>query len=141
MPMEVLGRLRRSSPMGEEERAASSVVLAVTATVGVMLVLLSAVQGSLAPIAFPTAALLVGMAHRNPVASAWCALVAWLTLLPIAAGSAVVAPLLMVVICLALAIGPDRLLAWAETHMRLGLPRAGSDPATAGWIEDDPRFS
>ena len=127
--------------MGEGERAASSVVLALTAGVGVMIVLLSAVQGVVNPIVFPTAGLIVGICRDAPVASAWFALVAWVTLVPLALGMAIVAPLRMIVVCLALAIGPERVLAWAETHVRLGPPRAGADPATAGWIEDDPRFS
>ena len=139
--METIARLRRTTPMGEEERAASSVVLAVTAAVGVMLVLLSAVHGTFAPIAVPTAALLIAMARRAPEASAWCALVAWSTLLPMGDGTGVIAPVLMILICLALAIGPDRVLAWIEAHVRLGSSATTTDPQAMGWIEDDPRFS
>jgi hypothetical protein len=141
MPTGMLSRLRRTSGVGEGERAASSVVLAVTAGVGVMIVLLSAAQGDLSPIVLPTAGLLVGIGRHAPVASAWFALVAWMTLLPLALGVAIVAPLMMIVVCLALAIGPERVLAWAETHLRLTTPRGDTDQAMAGWIEDDPRFS
>jgi hypothetical protein len=138
--IEMMARLRRTSGMGEGERAASSVVLAVTAAVGAMLVLLGAVNGVWSPIVVPTAALLVCIARRAPVAGAWCALAAWVTLLPLASGIGPVAPLLMIVTCLALAIGPDRVTTWAETHIRLGPAAAETDPASAGWIEDDPRF-
>jgi hypothetical protein len=141
MPMEAIVRLRRRTPMGEEERAASSVVLAVTASVGVVLVLFSAVDGTVALIGLPTAALLVGMARRAPVASAWCALAAWVTLLPVAGGTGVIAPLLMIVMCLALAVGPGRVLGWAEGYARLGPLTGGADTEAIAWIEDDPRFS
>jgi len=140
MHTDVLARLRRTSPMGEPERAASSVVLAVTAGVGVMIVLLFAAQGMVNPVAVPTAALLVSIGRHAVVASAWFSLVAWAMLLPLALGMAIVAPLMMIVICLALAIGPERVLAWLGAHAGLSSPRADADPGMVGWIEDDPRF-
>jgi hypothetical protein len=140
MPIDLVARLRRTSGMGEAELAASSVVLAITAAAGVMLVLLAAVNGAVSPIVVPTTALLVCIARRAPVAGAWCALAAWVTLLPMALGMGVVAPTLMILVCLSLAIGPDRVIAWAEAHVRLGAASPATDPETAGWIEDDPRF-
>jgi hypothetical protein len=143
MPIDLLARLRRESPMGEAEIAAASVVLAVTATVGVMVVLLAAAQGTLAMIAIPTFALLVSMARHAAVPSAWWALAAWAALVPTALGMGIVAPLLMMVVCLGLAIGPDRLADWAIERMKVRPPpiEPGAGPETVGWIEDDPRYS
>ena len=143
MPIEVLARLRRESPMGEAEIAAASVVLALTATVGGMVALLTAVQGSVALIALPTAALLVCMARHATVASAWWALAAWAALVPMAMGMGILAPALMMAVCLGLAIGPDRVAGWVQERMRVSPPPAdpASTPASVGWIEDDPRFS
>ena len=141
--MHMLARVRRESPMGEAEIAAASVVLALTATVGAMVSLLTAVQGSVALIALPTAALLVCMARHRTVASAWWALAAWATLLPMAMGMGTVAPMLMMVVCLCLAIGPERVAGWAGERMKISPPATdpGSSLEPVGWIEDDPRFS
>ena len=143
MPIDVLARLRRESPMGEAEIAAASVVLALTATVGGMVALLTAVQGGVALIALPTAALLVCMARHDTVASAWWALAAWAALLPMAISMGILAPALMMVVCLGLAIGPDRVAGWVQERLRVSPPPAdpGSAPESVGWIEDDPRFS
>ena len=143
MPADLLVRMRRDSPMGEPEIAAASVVLALTATVGCMVALLFAVQGEVALVAAPTAALLVSMARHEVVAGSWWAMVAWATLLPMALSMGIVAPLLMMLVSLALAVGPERVGGWFRERMRVGSgPReAGTEPDSAGWIEDDPRFS
>jgi hypothetical protein len=139
----LIGKLRRESPMGEPEIAAASVVMALTATVGVMVSLLAAVQGGVALIALPTAALLVSMARHATVASAWVALAAWAALVPMAMGMGTLAPALMMVVCLGLAIGPGRVAAWVQERMKVSPPPAdpGAMPESVGWIEDDPRFS
>jgi hypothetical protein len=141
--MHMLARVRRESPMGEAEIAAASVVLALTATVGGMVSLLTAVQGSVPLIALPTAALLVSMARHATVASAWWALAAWAALLPMAMSMGIVAPMLMMVVCLGLAIGPERVAGWVGERMKISPPATDPEgtPESVGWIEDDPRFS
>lgn len=143
MPADLLARMRRDAPMGEPEIAAASVVLALTATVGCMVTVLDVVQGQFPLVALPTAGLLASMARHEIVAGSWWSMGAWATLLPMALSMGIVAPLLMIVVCLGLAIGPDRLTEWAIERMKVSPPPAepGQHPEAVGWIEDDPRFS
>ena len=55
----------------------------------------------------------------------------------------ILAPALMMAVCLGLAIGPDRVAGWVQERMRVSPPPAdpASTPESVGWIEDDPRFS
>ena len=59
-----------------------------------------------------------------------------LVLLPSAQGEAMLAPLAMIVLCAAIAIGPDRLVSWVVEDV--GGRRGSSPPRPAqGWIEED----
>jgi hypothetical protein len=62
----------------------------------------------------------------------WAAIVVWSAILLRTEGWAIVPPLMMIVLCLALAIGPDRLLDWVGDEWA---GRRVRDPE-AGWIED-----
>ena len=143
MPADLLARMRRDAPMGEPEIAAASVVLALTATVGCMVTVLDLVQGQLPLVALPTVGLLVSVARHEIVAGSWWSMAAWAALLPLALNMGIVAPLLMMVVCLGLAIGPDRVTEWAIERMKVTPPPAerGPEPEAIGWIEEDPRFS
>jgi hypothetical protein len=61
----------------------------------------------------------------------------WATLLPSAQDEALLAPLAMMVLCLAIAIGPERLLSWVGRDA-VGHGDA-DDRASTGWIEEDGR--
>ena len=143
MPADLLAPMRRDAPMGEPEIAAASVVLALTATVGCMVTVLLGVQGQPALVAVPTAGLLASIARHETVAGSWWSMGAWAALLPMALSMGIVAPLLMMLVCLGLAVGPDRLTEWAIEHLKLSPPPAepGQELEAVGWIEDDPRFS
>ena len=59
----------------------------------------------------------------------------WATLLPSAHGEALLAPLAMMVLCLAIAIGPDRLVSWVGRNV--AVRHVVDEPQPAGWIEED----
>jgi hypothetical protein len=58
----------------------------------------------------------------------------WAALLPSANGEALLAPIAMIVLCLAIAIGPDRLSSWVGRDGS-GSARTGPE-AEEGWIEE-----
>ena len=121
---------------GSEERAALfGVLVAVSAATGGMWTAIEAVHGTVPLAVVPTVALVVALAVRARRASAWSASGVWLTLLPMADGIAALAPLLMIWLCVAMAIGPDRVLDWIRDEWS-GREPIAEDVAT-GWIEDD----
>jgi hypothetical protein len=121
-------------PRGEEADAAYRAVMAVTAASGAMIALFSGFEGSVPVTAAPTVVLLGGLARRSTTLSAWSGVGVWGALLGMASGLALVAPLLMIVLCLAFAVGPDRLLDWVRDEWT----GRGTEPhAGQGWIEDD----
>jgi hypothetical protein len=141
MPMAWIASLRRTSAMGEEELAAASALLAVSAATGVMVAMFAGIDGELSLMLVPSLLLLGAMAAHRTIASAWAAVAIWVLLLPMATGSAIVAPLMMGSLCATLAIGPDRVGEWL--FERPSVPAVDEAEAEAdapreppGWIEE-----
>jgi hypothetical protein len=126
---------RRRPTASEEGAAITSVVMAVSAAGGGMLALIQGVNGAPAFAALPTLILLGALLLRAPSVAAWSALGVWLVIMPLADGVAILAPLMMIVLCLALAIGPERLLDWIRDEW--SGHASGTDEPPSAWIEDD----
>ena len=123
-------RPRRS----EESDAVYGVVMAVTAASGGMIAVFDAVEGTLPLTAAPTIVLLAALAQRSTVVSAWSGVVVWVLVLGMASGLAILAPILMASLCLAFAVGPDRLLDWVRDEW---IGHEENDSDEVGWIEED----
>jgi hypothetical protein len=87
-------------------------------------------------IAAPALLALVGVVGRAPVIAAWAGTATWALLVPMAPGVAIAAPMAMGVLCLAFAVGPDRMAEWLRSDWS-GRDRGDPDDG-AGWIEDRP---
>lgn len=126
--------VRRGRTGSDEGAAAVRVVMAVTAASGAMLGLLQVVDETPPVVLAPALLLLVALALGNMPVAAWAAGAVWAVMLPLAAGIAILAPILMLVICLAIAVGPDRAIAWIRDDWS---GRDAVSAATSGWIEED----
>lgn len=119
----------------EEEAAVTGVVMAITSAAGAMLVVLGTVQGAIPLVTVPAVMLFVALARHAVPGTAWAAAAVWCAILPLAEGVALLAPAMMIVLCVAIAAGPDRFVAWIRGEWA---GRDATDPAAAaGWIEDD----
>jgi hypothetical protein len=125
------------SVYGEDAEAAVRALFGLTAGVGGFAAVIALVAGQLPLTAIPTLAL-VGclLFGASVVVAAYGAAIVWLVLLPAADGEALLVPLTMIVLCLAVAVGPDRLLSWLA---RDAAPGSEDDSAAEGWIEEEPR--
>ena len=121
----------------EEGDAVYRAVMAVTAVSGAMIGLFAMPVGGIPLTVVPVAVLLVALNRRMPAVAAWAGVALWVLVMPMAAGIGVVAPATMAVVCLAFAIGPDRLLDWVRDEW-IGR-EDGAVTLPTGWIEDDPR--
>lgn len=130
-PMAATRGRRRTS---EEEAAVTGVVMAVTSTAGAMLALVGLVQHAIPVVVIPTVVLLMTLVRGGGPAAGWASVAVWCAILPLARGAALLAPLLMIVLSVAIAVGPERLFDWVR-HEWSG--RDAPDPARVGWIEDD----
>lgn len=130
-----LTMVRRGRTASDEGAAVVRVVMAVTAASGAMLGLLQVVDETPPVVVAPALLLLVALARGNMPVAAWAAGAVWAVMLPLAAGIAILAPILMVVICVAIAIGPDRAIAWIRDDWS---GRDAASVATTGWIEEHP---
>lgn len=128
-----LARGRRSAT--EEGAAVVRVVMAVTAATGAMLGMLQVADDTPPIILVPSVLLLAALVRGAEPAAAWFATAVWAVMLPLADGIAIFAPILMVAICGAIAIGPDRAVAWIRDDWA---GHEAEPPAPAGWIEEDP---
>ena len=120
---------------GEDAEAVVRALLGLTAGAGAFAAAAAASTGQLPLIGLPTLALLGLLLARAPISwPASAAASVWLLLLPAASSEGILVPLTMLVVCIALAIGPDRLLSWVA---RDAAP--GSEPRVEdrGWIEED----
>jgi hypothetical protein len=136
--MALVTRRRSRSPASEEAAAAARVVLAMTLAVGGMASAIGAAAGDpILTIALPTAALALALLGHAVTLAGWAGLAVWLVLVPSTRGEAILAPLVMAALCLAVAIGPDRLMAWLGRDV-VGHPADAARPS-AGWIEEDGR--
>ena len=114
-----------------------------TAAVGGMFAGIGAAAGQSLPlVALPTLALALCIAwlvaterwRDGAVTLAGSAgLAVWMVLLPGAHGEAALAPLSMIVLCLAIAVRPDRLAGWIERELS---GRPGREPLPEGSIEE-----
>ena len=126
----------RARPGGSEEGdAVYRAVMAVTAASGAMIAAFAVPLGDIPLTAVPTLVVLVAMGRHLPAVAAWAGVALWVLVLPMAQGIGVVAPATMGVVCLAFAIGPDRLLDWVRDEWIGREDEAVTLPA--GWIEDD----
>jgi hypothetical protein len=118
----------------EERIAATRLVLGLSAAVGGMAGVMGAVGGQPTVwLLIPTIALVAGLLTRAVPVAAWGGVGLWLLVLPHAHAEGMLGPLLMLVACLAIAIGPARLATMVESDWH------GSRPGTSepsGWIED-----
>lgn len=125
----------RRTAHSEDAEAALRALVALTAGVGGFAAVGAAANGRVPLIALPTLALLGCLLIGTSMAvAAGAAGSVWLVLLPAAPGEALLVPLTMIVICLAIAVRPDRLLGWLARDAAPGfVPPAADD----GWIEED----
>jgi len=109
--------------------------MALSAASGGMVSAIEVAHGSLALVAVPTFVLLGALAVRSATFSGYAAAALWILIVPMAHGVAILAPLMMVVLCLAFAVGPERLADWVRDEWT---GRESTDPPDdAAWIEDD----
>jgi hypothetical protein len=122
---------------GEDAEAAVRALFGLTAGVGGFAAVIALVAGQLPLTAIPTLVLIGCLLFGAPVVvAAYGAASVWLVLLPAAQGEALLVPLAMIVLCLAVAVGPDRLLSWL---WRDATPVSDDGSAGEGWIEEEPR--
>jgi hypothetical protein len=128
----------RRTVYGEDAEAAIRALLGLTIAVGGLLSLMAVATDGFPVTAVPTLALLALLIGRAPIEwAAWAAFSVWLLLLPSTPLEALIAPLSMIAICLAVALGPDRLLGWLARDATASPPSSAG--AQEGWIEDEPR--
>ena len=122
---------------GEDAEAAVRALFGLTAGVGGFAAVIALVADQLPLTAVPTLVLIGCLLVGAPVVvAAYGAASVWLVLLPAAPGEALLVPLTMIVLCLAVAVGPDRLLSWLA---RDAAPASEGGRADEGWIEEEPR--
>ena len=127
--------LRRRASVPEEIEAAERSVLGLTAGVGGMATLISLVIGDpLAVVGVPSLVTFALIVRGATVPAAWAALAAWLVLATRAPNEAIVVPILMAVVCLAIAIGPERFGVWVRDDV--GGSHGGEPEPEQGWIEE-----
>ncbi|MGH2401965.1 MAG: hypothetical protein ACRDE6_04580 [Candidatus Limnocylindria bacterium] len=127
----------RRTVYGEDAEAAIRASLGLTVAVGGLLSIMAVASDGFPWTAVPTLALLIFLLGRAPIEwAAWAAFAVWLILLPSTPFEALIAPFSMIAICLAVALGPDRLLGWLARDATALPPAAGPQE---GWIEDEPR--
>ncbi len=127
--MVVTQRPRHRRAASEEMVAATRLVLGLSAAVGSVAGTIGLVTAQpLALLAIPSAILLVCLVLGATPVGAWAAALMWAGILPSAHAEAMLGPLLMIVACAAIAIGPDRLiaLAWRDFGGRPGDRQDGS---------------
>jgi hypothetical protein len=130
-----MAAIRADAARSEESAAAYGAVMALSAASGGMVSLIEVTHGSLALVAVPTLVLLGMLAARSATNAAYSAAALWILIVPMAQGVAILAPLMMVVLCLAFAVGPERLADWVHDEWT---GRESTDPPDeAAWIEDD----
>jgi hypothetical protein len=125
----------RRTAYGEDAQAVVRALLGLTAGAGAFAAAAAASTGQLPLIGLPTLALLgLLLAGASITWAASAAVGIWTLLLPAASGEGILVPLTMIVVCLALALGPDRLLSWLA---RDAAPGSAPRVEDRGWIEED----
>jgi hypothetical protein len=127
--------VRAHAVVPEEIVAAERAILGLTAGVGAMAAAASAVIGDpLALIAAPAIVLMALLVRGTVPAAGYAAMAVWLVFLLRAPGEAVLVPLTMAIVCLAIGMGPGRLISWARQDFG-GRPDP-EPPGARGWIEE-----
>ena len=134
--MTLATRPRSRTPVSEEAAAAARVVLGMTVAVGGLAALIGwGNDDPIAVIALPVLVLVIAIVRGAIAVAGWAGVAVWATLLPSAHGEALLAPIAMMVLCLAIAIGPDRLGSWVGRNV--AVRHVVDEPQPAGWIEED----
>lgn len=139
--MTVAAGRRPLTAASDEADAFTRVVLGLTAAVGAMVAAIGAATGQ--PIliaALPTVVLLGALVGSNAAVAGWAGVAVWMVLVPSAQGEALIAPLAMIVLCLAIAVSPGQLLGWIGRDVLPKSPPAHASAAEGwieGWIEED----
>jgi len=137
--MTVATRRRSRTPASDEAVAGARVVLGLTIGIGGMACVVGLATGQpLILIGLPTLLLVLSTVRGLVPLAGWSGVAVWAALIPTAHGEAVAVPLAMMVICLAIAVGPGELLSWFARDAAPGLhpPEPGA-PVVEGWIEED----
>jgi hypothetical protein len=121
---------------GEDAEAAVRAVLALTAGIGAIAAVIDLAAGRAPVIALPTLLLAAGVAVAATIVAAYAAAGVWLVLVPVAPGEALLAPLAMILICVAIAVGPERMMSWAARDAAPPLDGPHDPVEPDGWIED-----
>jgi hypothetical protein len=133
--MRTLMAAGRRTAYSEDAEAVVRALLGLTTGVGAFAAAGAAATGQLPLIALPTLALLGLLLTGASIAPVgYAAASIWVFLLPAASGEGHLVPLTMIVLCLALAVGPDRLLSWMARDAAPGSTPRVED---RGWIEED----
>lgn len=120
---------------GEDAAAVVRALFGLTAGVGAFAAAGAASTGQLPLIVVPTLALLCSLVLRTPIVlAASAAASVWLILLPMVSGEGLLVPAMMLALCLAIAVGPDRLLSWLASD---AAPALDPPAPGGGWIEED----
>ena len=134
--MTLATRPRSRTPVSEEAEAAARVILGLTVGVGGMAAVIG--WGNEQPIvlvALPALVLVIAIVRAAVPLAGWAGVAVWATLLPYAHGEALLAPIAMIALCLAIAIGPDRLASWVGRN--IAGRRVTEERQPEGWIEED----
>jgi hypothetical protein len=132
--MVVQMRHRRHHAASEEAVAATRLVLGLSAGVGGMAGGIGLVAGQpMAWLAVPTAVLVGALARGATPVAGWAGAILWAGILPEAHAEAMLGPLAMAVGCVAIAIGPSRLLALLRRDVR---GRTADRSRDGAWIEE-----
>ena len=133
--MRTLLAARRRTAYSEDAEAVVRALLGLTAGAGAFAAAGAAATGQLPLIGLPTVALLgLLLAGASMSLAGYAAGSVWVLLLPAASGEGLLVPLTMIVLCLAIAVGPDRLLSWMAHDAAPGSAPRVED---RGWIEED----
>lgn len=126
----------RQTP-SEELRAATRVLLGLSAAVGAVAGLIGLVSGELlAWLLVPTLGLVLAMALRATKPAAWSAAILWAIVLPHAHAEGMVGPLVMVAACVAVAVGPERSARAVVRDWRGERNATSAADSPASWIEE-----
>ncbi|HSM38480.1 MAG TPA: hypothetical protein VK838_04040 [Candidatus Limnocylindrales bacterium] len=143
--------ISRAMQRSDEDDPLADVLLAVTSSTAAMLAVLDAAAGRPPLTLLPGLVVLLCHLLRLRRAALVAAFIVWLRVLGLADAGGTLAPLLMLLICIGVLIGPDRVIDWLEARWeasderrwlerraRSAAPIVADGPTTAGWIEDLP---
>jgi hypothetical protein len=141
-----IGRAARTDEQDDDTDPLVDVLFALSASTAAMLALIDLVVGGLPLVALPCLGIIVAHVARIPRLGIAAAILVWLSVLGAVEGFGVITPLLMIGLCGALAVGPGRVLDWAEERWTVRADRVRREREAAwadgiedsGWIEELP---